>query len=336
MEESNFKSILIITFILIIIQFPVYSQAKSNESFKSTPRQDSIINGALNVISTDSIYSYVMGLTQFKTRFMLADNRRYIAEWIKKKFSCMGYDSVFIDSFSITVEWPLRSKNYCTTYQYNVICTLVGDEKPDDIYVIGAHYDCLTMGESCDPLMVAPGADNNASGIAICLEIARVLKLIKFKSRGTIQFSAFGAEEFMTMQKAGFTGSQHFVNKANKNNANIKFMIDNNQVGYTTDKSDWKLDFQNNEISLHITKLAHNICKKYTSIIPVDANDHIGYSDSYYFWSNNYPAIFFEEYDFSPYNFTIEDKPEHINFEYCSEIAKLSCGMLIYSNTIDH
>lgn len=337
MRKMKLKSVLIATFFtLIAIQFPIYPSNKSNANFSITPQQDSIIQSALNLIKSESISNKIAKLTNFKTRFMLADNRKDIAEWIKNQFVSMGYDSVFIDSFTITVAWPPHSRNYYTTYQYNVICTLEGKKNPDDIYVLGAHYDCLTLGKSSDPLVISPGADNNASGVAVCLEVARILKSTGFKTKGTIQFVAFGAEEFMTMQKDGFTGSQHFVNEAIKNKKDIKFMIDNNQVGNTTDRSEWNLNFQNNEISLHITELAHNICKRYTSISPVNTNNHIGYSDSYYFWKNGYPSIFFEEYDFSPYNFTLEDTPAHIDFGYCAEVAKISCGMLLYSNFITH
>ena len=73
------------------------------------------------------------------------------------------------------------------------------------------------------------------------------------------------------------------------------------------------------------------ICDKYTKITPVDTSDHTPYSDARYFHEAGYPTIFFEEYHFNPYTFTDEDIPENCNFDYCAEVAKISCGILIYS-----
>lgn len=296
------------------------------------PRIDSIIIEYLKEINPDNIKHYMQGLVNFKTRFMLADNRREIAYWIKDRFISSGYANTIIDSFQNTLSFPLESAVYHTTWQYNVIATMEGIKNPDDICVLGAHYDCFIMGPETNPFEFAPGANNNASGVAACLEIARVLKKMAFKPKYSIKFIAFGAEEFMTCYIDGKSGSEHFVSQVCNSNQRLKLMVDNNQISYLPSFCDWQLDFQNCPGSEWVTNLAHYICERYTVITSVDTNDHINFTDAFYFWKAGCPTIFFEEFYFNPYTFTEEDIIENCNIPYCAEVTKISCGMLVYHN----
>lgn len=76
---------------------------------------------------------------------------------------------------------------------YNVVAELPGTTRPDDIYVFGAHFD--TVGN--------PGADDNASGIAALLEVARLVS--QWPAAATIRFIAFDREE------QGLIGSDEYV-----------------------------------------------------------------------------------------------------------------------------
>ena len=94
---------------------------------------------------------------------------------------------------------------------HNIIAVLPGKDKRlrHEYIVVGAHYDHLGMGgeksgsRRPDTLGVHPGADDNASGIAVILELARHLK--KVKTQRSIVFAFFGAEE------QGIAGSKRFV-----------------------------------------------------------------------------------------------------------------------------
>jgi hypothetical protein len=296
------------------------------------PALDSLIRVYQNDITADSIKSYIEQLVGFKTRFMLADNRKDIALWIGDKFKSFGYDDIQIDSFQNTIEWPLQSGKHHTTWQYNVLTALAGSENSSDVYILGAHYDCLIMGPGTNPYTSAPGADNDASGVAAFLEISRIFKQKGFAPKYTIRFVGFGSEEFMTMFVDGGSGAQHFIAGLADSARSVKLMIDNNQISYTPDTAAWKLDFQNYPGAEYLTDLAHVICERYTTIIPVDTNDHIMYTDARYFHEAGVPAIFFEEFHFNPNTFTAKDIPENCNMDYCAEVAKISCGMLVYLN----
>ncbi len=84
----------------------------------------------------------------------------------------------------------------------NVVAIKPGlDPTNSGYYIIGAHYDSVSPTSS--GVTNRPGADDNASGVAGVLEIARVLSAYTFRS--TLIFIAFDAEE------EGLYGSSHFV-----------------------------------------------------------------------------------------------------------------------------
>ncbi|SYZ72368.1 putative Bacterial leucyl aminopeptidase [Candidatus Zixiibacteriota bacterium] len=296
------------------------------------PGVDSIIQNYLNEIDSNKIRNYMQGLVDFETRFMLAENRKEIALWLAGKFKSFGYDDVKVDSFQNVIEFPLKSGEHKKSWQYNVKAVLPGRVDSNKVYLLGAHYDCFIMGPGTDPYVFAPGANNNGSGVAVCLEIARILKQKDFRPKYAIYFMAFGSEEFMTMFVEGKSGSDNFVSDFGKTGKTIAMMIDNNQIAYCPQGEEWRLDFQNCPGSEEVTELAHYLCHRYTKIVPNDTSDHINYTDAYFFWSAGYPTIFFEEYHFCPYTFTEKDIIENCNLSYCREAAKISCALLVYSN----
>lgn len=82
---------------------------------------------------------------------------------------------------------------YSSTTYYNVVGTKLGATRPNDVYIVGAHYDSVNN----------PGADDNASGTAGVMEIARVLSNFQFDA--TLKFIAFDREE------QGLKGSYAYV-----------------------------------------------------------------------------------------------------------------------------
>lgn len=93
----------------------------------------------------------------------------------------------------------------------NVVAELKGTETAERIYIVGAHYDTVGNGER-------PGGDDNASGTAGVLEVARVLSQYTFES--TIRFIGFNAEEDW------MKGSQDYVdNVVTVNNENVIGML---------------------------------------------------------------------------------------------------------------
>ncbi|MBD3297245.1 MAG: M28 family peptidase, partial [candidate division Zixibacteria bacterium] len=146
-------------------------------SIPSDPNLDSISAR----ISQDSILAYDTYLQDLQTRNVYTVENDQAQAYLEAKFASFGYTDVTIDSFDV-YGWTA----------HNVICTKLGTTEPDKVIVIGGHYDSYN-GDS-DPLVYAPGADDNGSGTVCVLEIARALADIPTKK--TIIFVAFDGEEY--------------------------------------------------------------------------------------------------------------------------------------------
>ena len=109
----------------------------------------------------------------------------------------------------------------------NVVATLRGTTDPDRVYVVSGHYDSMCSSPTdgqCD----APGANDDASGTAAVIELARVMSGSKFDA--TIIFMAVAGEE------QGLLGAAYFAEQAKEKSMNIEGMFTNDIVGGVTTK----------------------------------------------------------------------------------------------------
>ena len=82
---------------------------------------------------------------------------------------------------------------------YNVIADIKGSEKPDEVIVVGGHLDSWDLGT---------GAIDNASGVAVAMQIAHLLKSLKLRPKRTIRIIAFMAEENSGSGGRGYADEQ--------------------------------------------------------------------------------------------------------------------------------
>lgn len=285
--------------------------------------KDITIQALIDDINADSLEADVVWLQNLGTRFTLTDNHRSVAKKIEKRFFQMGLADVFIDSFLVS---KIYRSIYYEQWQYNVIAVLTGSEYPDSVCVIGGHYDdILSTG---DPFTIVPGANDNASGTAAVLEIARVLKKNNYAPKSTIMFITFGAEEL------GLFGSKDFAANPNGFSGKIRFMLNSDMIAYepATDPSAWYVNIMDYDNSHDLRYDAEQICDIYTSLSYINNNTNNKYSDSYPFSTNGYKALFFFSYNIDPNYHTLNDLAANCNFEYCSEIVKLECALLASKN----
>jgi hypothetical protein len=166
-----------------------------------------IIN-LINQVSSEQIMNHVTALQNFGTRhvnssYNLADQgigaaRNYITNQFKAiEAESQGRFRVIPHNF------PVEFNGVRSTAE-NVVGYLAGRETGAGVILIGAHYDSISYDQG-DGTAFAPGANDNASGTAVLLELARVLASEPEPPRATILFAAFSAEEI------GREGSKAFV-----------------------------------------------------------------------------------------------------------------------------
>jgi leucyl aminopeptidase len=306
-------------FLLFVATFLINSCSKDSDE----AAREALIYKITGDIKADSIQAYVSWMQAMGTRFALANSHRNVAVSIRNRFISLGYNDTKIDSFTISKVY--KGVTYNQT-QYNVIATLEGNTPSDSICVIGGHYDDITGAG--DPFTVSPGANDNASGVAAAMEVARVIKKNGFTPANTIKFIAFGSEEL------GLYGSSYFASNALHTVVRIKFMLNNDMIAYQpgTDKTSWGVNIIDYNNSHFFRRQAEILCRKYTVLIPYNDNTYSNASDSYPFYTNGFKALFFFSKLMDPNYHTVNDIVSNCNFEYSSEIVKLNCAILVDKN----
>ncbi len=122
-------------------------RTQSQTSYRAV--NDSIISSIVSHINSDSVEYVIQSLQDFQTRFLLAPNRFSVADWIENRFYEIGIADVERDSFMCHTSYSADT----TTLQINVIATIPGTTRPNEVYIIGGHYDSFAYGS---PLTNAP------------------------------------------------------------------------------------------------------------------------------------------------------------------------------------
>lgn len=279
---------------------------------QTASNSDSLITQLIREVNQDSVKYWIESLQSFKTRFMLADNRKAVAEWIRKRFIRFGFSNAHLDSFYVYNSW-----------QYNVVATLNSSTSTDKVFVVGGHHDSISRN---NPYLVAPGADDNASGTAAVLEIARILMKSDYQLEANILFTTYAGEEY------GLFGSQYFAEQAKQNGMNIQLMINHDMIATSPNNpSSSSVTINHYTGSEKFTDLALSTIKKFTVLNSVKGDLNANYSDSYSFWVNDFKTIYFEETQFSSVYHTDNDLISYCNIPYCTEVIKASCAVLINS-----
>jgi hypothetical protein len=195
-----------IVFILNIVFLWLILGCQSGNIEANYEKNDLILK-ALGSVSQENIYKTVEELQKFETRYSW-EKQDEVANYLFKKFQ--GYDiPVEFD------EYYFKDKKW-----KNVIATIYGKKKPNDIYMGIAHFDSTSK----QPEVSAPGADDNASGTAAVLEIGRIFKDVSLDA--TVKLGIFSNEE------QGRIGSKHFAKKAHEEGLNIRGVINLDIIGF--------------------------------------------------------------------------------------------------------
>jgi len=242
------------------------------------------------------------------------------AQFIYEKFLSYGLTAKY-DSFSTTGK--------------NVIGTKLGTQYPNQYYIICAHFDDMPSGTT------APGADDNASGTAAVMELARVFSKYSFKY--TVKFMAWDEEE------QGLVGSNFYATQARNRNDSILAVINLDMIAYDNN-NDGKCDVHSKSVA-NTVQIANdfiaNITQYSIPLVPrVVASQP--YSDHDSFLKKNYGAILIIEDDneFNPRYHTVNDKYQYNNMPYAhritqvtgvtiAEYAQMNTGTYVNINTFD-
>ena len=206
-----------------------------------------------------------------------------------------GYDSIYIDPFTGIQLWDRIACN-----SYNVVATKVGSVYPDKQIVIAGHFDSVP---DC------PGADDNGTGTAAVLEMARIL--MGLETQMTMVFIAFDSEE------SWMIGSYHYVDEAIARGDDIVLMVNLDMMGHETNNTEAIAYYG---LQPAYATLWAQMAAEYGGM----TTDTIAYmiSDCLPFHEAGYDAIWLHEKEFSNNYHDPTDIPEHLNFDYLTRVVK--------------
>ncbi len=115
---------------------------------------------------------------------------------------------------------------HADTSQPSVRLTIPGSTLASEYVILGGHEDSTASGCSANPNCAAPGADDNASGIATVTEVARVALAHGFSPQRTVQFIAYAAEE------VGLWGSGEIADAYAAAGVNVVAVLNLDMTGY--------------------------------------------------------------------------------------------------------
>jgi hypothetical protein len=284
-------------------------------------------NTVLDCIHKDSLMRTVQDMENFETRLctQTVGQNKQVAEYLVNRLKQYGIDDAKIDSFYVEgTNWIIGDYGQ---FMYNVLGTLKGSGITDSTVIIGAHLDAVSFFQPVPPYVLtptSPGADDNATGCAVMIEMARIIHENQIIPHHNIDFMAYDGEEL------GLLGSYYDAQKRRDANENVIVMLNNDMVANQSETIPWKVTLYRYTNSLDITEKAVQALNNYTTVTPNVVHTNSSGSDSYPYFKNNYKTTFAIENDFSPYYHSVNDLTEHLNFEYCRQIAKMNFALLAH------
>ncbi|WP_187261163.1 M28 family metallopeptidase [Pontibacter beigongshangensis] len=220
---------------------------------------------------------------------------------------------------ALATAWPNKVKkvkfdvtaNFEPAYQtQNVIAVIEGSIEPDSFLVFTAHYDHLG-GQGKD--VYFPGANDNASGTAMLLELAAHYSKPENKPAYSIAFMAFAAEE------AGLVGSFFYTQNPLFPLSQIKFLVNLDLLGTGDDG----LMAVNGSIHPEEFRLLTDLNKAGNYLPQIRSRGKAANSDHYPFSEKGVPAFFFYTLGGTTAYHNVHDRPEQLPLTRFPEVFKL-------------
>lgn len=247
--------------------------------------QQTLVNQLLPMMQESNIASTITHLsTAYTNRYYTTTGGSNASNWIKNNWESMTNGK----------SWASVTQISHSGYgQKSVEVTLVGSERPDEIVVIGGHLDS-TVGSTSENTS-APGADDDASGIATVTEVLRVMMAENIRPKRTIKMYGYAAEE------VGLRGSGDIASAAQSAGDNVIGVLQLDMTAYKGSADD--IVMMNDYTSAAQNAYVGTLIDEYLPTLNW-SYDSCGYGCSdHASWTNRgFPATMPFESKFSQYN----------------------------------
>jgi hypothetical protein len=260
---------------------------------------DPVIAKLVTMMSEEALLATVRDLEAFKSRTVGQPGNAKAADYLHARLSKLpGLQVVYQDA-----KWR------------NVVATLPGsDPASKELYVVGAHYDC----ESTKP-DDSPGAMDDATGVAIVLEMARILSSQRF--RQTMVFACWNAEE------CGLHGAKSFVKQLQTENRRVSLYLNYDSTGYDP-QGRLVLDLIANPPATSAKDLLKTNNQRYGINFTLEENRHNCGGDFVPFWQAGFPTINSHQEVHGAHYHTSNDKSDLVSTRYAAKNGQLGISVI--------
>lgn len=237
----------------------------------------------LGQVQTSNIVATITHLSNYQNRYYTTTTGRQAAEWLRDTWQGLAAGRT-----DVTTE--LQGCSTCST-QPSVVLTIRGTELANEIVVLGAHLDSISGSGFGGATQRAPGADDDASGIATLTEVLRIALASGWKPRRTVKFMGYAAEE------VGLRGSNAIAQAHRAAGANVVGVLQMDMTNYKASTTvDMRLvtDYSNEKLKTFLTALfdaylAPRGLKRGLDTCGYACSDHASWTGA------GYPAAYFFE-----------------------------------------
>ncbi|MBN8726297.1 MAG: M20/M25/M40 family metallo-hydrolase [Xanthomonadales bacterium] len=173
----------------------------------------------LDEVAEDNLYDTIAALAAFQNRHYQSEHGRDAALWIRDQWQALAAGR--LDARAELFE----DCGKCAT-QPSVILTINGHELADEVVVIGGHLDSINWDDPWNSAQRAPGADDDASGIATMTEMIRIALDSGWQPKRTIKFMGYAAEEL------GLLGSEAIASRYAADGVNVVGVLQLDMTNY--------------------------------------------------------------------------------------------------------
>lgn len=181
-----------------------------------------VVNKLLPQLQDSNVLGTIQSLSNYQNRFYTTSHGVNASNWIAAQWKQLAGSraDVTVEQFT-HANWPQKS----------VILTIKGSDNAAETVVLGGHLDS-TVGSGTGESSRAPGADDDASGVASLTEVIRVLMAGNYQPRRTIKFMAYSAEE------VGLRGSADIAKRFKQQQAKVVGALQLDMTNYQGDAQD--------------------------------------------------------------------------------------------------
>lgn len=260
---------------------------KSNKVLAFTIDQDAVVTSAIAKVNADNIKSHIQVLEAYGTRRHNTTQAQTSVQDLKAKWEGL------IAATGRT-DLSVRIVNHVGTPMPSLVFTINGNSTPSEYIIVGGHMDSISN------TAVAPGADDDASGIATVTEMIRVLLNINYKPARTVEFMAYAAEEI------GLVGSSEIAEDYSLNGKNVVSYVQFDMTNYKGSTKDVYIStdsYNSNNLNLFLIELMEHYNKTGSHVFTYgNTICNYGCSDHFSWAQNGYDAAFPFEASFSQSN----------------------------------